>query len=426
MSAIIIIGGGAGGLMSAIMGARAGAPVLLLERNDRLGKKLLITGKGRCNVTSDSEVEEIVRHFPGNGAFLYSALRNFDSYRTMQFFEDIGVPLKVERGQRVFPVSDRAQDVVDALEKELRKLGGNIRMGQRVRSIKVDEKGHVAGVITEKGDFFPASAVIIATGGMTYPGTGSTGDGYELAKSLGHTITRLRPSLVPLITAEEWVKELQGLSLKNVRLTLSTSQGKKLGEDFGEMLFTHFGLSGPLILSLSKKATDYWEVKENKGQVKEALTIKINLKPALTPEQLDRRIQRDFERYARKQFKNALQDLLPKSLIPVIIKLSTIDEDKFVHQISRQERLGLVELIQGMKMTVIDHRSMKEAIVTAGGVTIKEIHPKTMASKLVKGLFLVGEVVDVDGYTGGYNLQGAWSMGVVAGKAAAEVATKSG
>ncbi|WP_328597279.1 BaiN/RdsA family NAD(P)/FAD-dependent oxidoreductase [Heliobacterium mobile] len=419
-SRIIVVGGGAAGLTAAIMGARAGAPVLLLEKKDQLGRKLMITGKGRCNVTNAAnDVEEIIANLPGNGRFLYGALRAFDHRQTMRFFEEeLRLPLKVERGNRVFPESDRAADVVDAMAREMKRLKVDVQTGVSVTAVELDEDGQVAGVRTGQGTKIPGRAVIIATGGSTYPGTGSTGDGYRMAADLGLHVTTLRPSLVPLIAQEDWVKELQGLALKNVRVTLWDPRGKKLGEEFGEMLFTHFGLSGPIVLSLSKKATNYWE---KSGKEREPLTIKINLKPALTPEQLDARIQRDFHEYLRKQYKNALGDLLPKSLIPVVIRLSKIDEDKFVHQITRQERHQLLETLTGMTVTVIGHRPMSEAIVTAGGVDIKEIDPKTMASKRVPGLFFAGEVVDVDGYTGGFNLQAAWSMGYVAGRAAAKL-----
>lgn len=411
--------------MAAITGAREGVPVLLLEKNDRLGKKLLITGKGRCNLTNAAEdVEEIVRNIPGNGRFLYGALRALDNHKTMHFFEEeLGLPLKVERGNRVFPQSDRAIDVVNAMVRELKRLRVEILTGQRVNRIQQDQEGGLTGVITEAGQSYPGSVVILATGGSTYPGTGSTGDGYRIARALGHSITPLRPSLVPLVAQESWVKELQGLTLKNVRVALWDPAGKRLGEEFGEMIFTHFGVSGPVILSLSKAATDFWEREGQSRMV--PLTMKINIKPALTPEQLDTRIQRDFAQYQRKQFKNALSDLLPKSLIPVVMHLSGIPEEKFVHQITRQERHQLSQVLTGMNLTITGHRPMGEAIVTSGGVNIKEMDPKTMGSKLVPGLFMVGEVADVDGYTGGYNLQAAWSMGYVAGKAAAKLVSLS-
>ncbi|MZP28163.1 aminoacetone oxidase family FAD-binding enzyme [Heliobacterium undosum] len=417
---IIVIGGGAAGLTAAIMGARAGAPLLLLEKNDRLGKKLLITGKGRCNVTNDTDTDGIIANLPGNGRFLYSALRAFDARQTMRFFEEeLGLPLKVERGNRVFPQSDRAADVVDAMVRELKRLKVEVLTGRTVTSIERDAGGAIRGVRTSDGQFHPGAAVIVATGGSTYPGTGSSGDGFRFAGELGHTVTTLRPSLVPLVSADPWVKDLQGLTLKNVRVTLQDKAGKKLGEEFGEMIFTHFGVSGPVILSLSKHATNYWE--KSGAPEKHPLHVKINLKPALTPEQLDARIQRDFAQFQRKQFKNALGDLLPKSLIPIVITLSGISEDKFVHQITKAERRNLLETLTALTVTATGHRPMSEAIVTAGGVDIREIDPKTMASKQAPGLFFAGEVVDVDGYTGGFNLQAAWSMGYAAGRAAAKL-----
>ncbi|MCW2278318.1 NAD(P)/FAD-dependent oxidoreductase [Heliophilum fasciatum] len=417
MEQVIVVGGGAAGLMAAIMAARAGAKVLLLERNDRLGKKLLITGKGRCNVTNAGDLQEIIRNLPGNGRFLHTALRRFDASAVMHFFEEeLGVPLKVERGARVFPQSDRAMDVVDGLIGELKRLKVTVRTGCRVSRITYEAP--CWQVRSDRGERWEGRALIIATGGNTYPGTGSSGDGFRLAQEVGHQVTALRPSLVPLVTAEPWVKELQGLALKNVRVTLFDPNGRKLGEDFGEMLFAHFGVTGPIILSLSKAATDEWE-RQGMDRALQPLRLRINLKPALTMEQLDSRIQRDFGEYQRRQFKNALTDLLPRSMIPVIIALSGIHEDKYVHQITRAERLRLVELLTGLTVTVTGHRPMSEAIVTAGGIAIKEIDPKTMASKKLPGLYFAGEVVDVDGYTGGFNLQAAWSMGAAAGQAAA-------
>lgn len=416
-SRIIVIGGGASGLMSAIIGARQGVPVLLFEKMNRLGRKLLITGKGRCNVTTSVEsIEEIVQNMPGNGRFLYSALRAFDNNKCMQFFEDeLGVPLKVERGNRVFPVSDKAGDIVDAMAKELKRLNATVYMNQRVKKIRLDQEGKVEGVIDEAGRFYPGRAVILATGGVTYPGTGSTGDGHKMAKELGIALTDLKPSLVPLICQESWILEVQGLALKNVSASLLDPSGKLLGSEFGEMLFTHFGVSGPMILSLSKKATDFWN---HYGKLE--LNIHINLKPALTPEQLDLRLQRDFDKYTRKQFQNAVSELFPKSLIPVMLKLSGISPEKFVHQITKVERLAFRDLMQNLKLTITGHRSIEEAIVTSGGVSIKELNPKTMETKNIPGLYIVGELADVDGYTGGFNLQAAWSMGFAAGKHAGE------
>ncbi|MDD4587356.1 MAG: NAD(P)/FAD-dependent oxidoreductase [Heliobacteriaceae bacterium] len=417
---VIVAGGGAGGLLAAVTAARAGATVLLLERNDRLGKKLLITGKGRCNLTNKApDVAAIIQNFPGNGRFLYGALKRFDQHRTMDFFTtELGVPLKVERGNRVFPQSDRAGDVVAALARELQRLKVRVSFGQRVQRIRRDPAGRVTGVTTTKGAVFSGGAVIIATGGASYPGTGSTGDGYGIARELGHQVTPLRPALAPLVAAESWVGELAGLTLKNVAVTLREPTGNRLGAEFGEMLFTHFGVSGPVILTLSNLATAFWRHRET-GPEHPPLLLEINLKPALTWEQVDNRLQRDFSRYQRKQLKNALGDLLPRALISGVIRSAGLPETKFVHEITREERHRLVGVLTALRLTLTGPRPLSEAIVTAGGVVVKEIDPRTMASKLVPGLFFAGEVIDVDGYTGGYNLQAAWSTGYVAGEAAA-------
>lgn len=413
MGRIIVIGAGAAGLMAAIHAAAAGAGVLLIEKMPAPGRKILITGKGRCNFTNNCEIGQFLRFFANNGAFLNSALRAFDNQDVIDFFTTHGVPSKVERGGRLFPESDKARDIVDALVKSARQAGVKLVTDQPVRSISV-ENGKVSGVLTESGRL-DASAVILATGGLSYPGTGSTGDGYRMAKELGHTVTPLRPALVPLETQEAWVKDLQGLSLKNVEGVVKVD-GKKLDSEFGEMLFTHFGLSGPIVLTLSQAVSQ--ALPQNPPP---RVTIELNLKPALTPEVLDKRLQRDFAEFTRKQFKNSLGELLPLKLIPIIIRLSGIAPDKPVHQITREERVRLVELLQGLRLTVTQTRPIAEAVVTAGGVAVKEINPKTMQSRLVEGLFIAGEILDVDGYTGGFNLQAAFSTGMVAGSAAARL-----
>ncbi len=406
MNKIIVIGAGPGGMMAAVKAAENGAEVLLLEKMNRVGKKMLITGKGRCNITNAADVPEIIRNITGNGRFLYSALQSFDNQDVMRFFQEHGVEIKVERGQRVFPVSDKAQDAVDAMYMYLHELGVKIRTEARVRDILTAE-GHAAGVRLMDGEILSASAVILATGGASYPGTGSTGDGYAMAEALGHTIVPLRPSLVPLETEEDWPLAAQGLSLRNVRVQL-LADGQKIAEEFGEMMFTHFGVTGPIILSLSRPAAQALA----DGSMVE---LSINLKPALTPEQLDARLQRDFLKYQRKQLKNALHDLLPSKLIEPVLDLSYLDPDAFVHQTSKEQRLRLAEVLQHMVLTVSRTRPLAEAIVTAGGIATREINPKTMESKKVPGLYLVGEVVDVDAFTGGYNLQAAFSMGAAAG-----------
>ena len=412
MGRLVVIGAGAAGLMAAIHAATAGAGVFLIEKMPSPGRKILITGKGRCNFTNRCDIGDFPSFFANNGTFLNSAFRAFDNQDVIDFFAGRGVPSRVERGGRVFPESDKARDIVDVLVKAAKQAGVKIATDQTVRSIRV-ENDRVTGVMTQSG-LMEASAVILATGGLSYPGTGSTGDGYRMAKELGHTVTPLRPALVPLETQEAWVKELQGLSLKNVEGVVKVD-GKKMDSEFGEMLFTHFGLSGPIILTLSQAVS--LALPQNPPP---RVTIELNLKPALTPEVLDKRLQRDFAEFTRKQFKNSLGELLPVKLIPVVIRLSGIAPDKPVHQITREERTRLVELLQGLRLTVTKTRPIAEAVVTAGGVAVKEINPKTMQSRLVRGLFMAGEVLDVDGYTGGFNLQAAFSTGMVAGTAAAK------
>lgn len=413
MKKILVIGGGAAGLMAAASAAEHGAAVTLLEKMPAVGRKILITGKGRCNITNVADIKTIIDNMPGNGPFLYSALHAFSNSDLMAWMEKRGVPLKTERGGRVFPVSDQARDVVAAFTRTLADLGVSVATGQAVREIRLAD-GQACGAVTADGREWPADAVILAAGGASYPGTGSSGDGYRIAATLGHAITPLRPSLVPLEVAEDWVADLQGLALKNVAVTASVG-GRQLAAEFGELLFTHFGLSGPVILSLSNPVAAALRA----GTGGEEVLIAIDLKPALSAETLDKRLQRDFAKFARKQFKNSLGDLLPARLTAVIVDLSHIDPDKPVHQITKEERGRLAGLFKQLTFAVTGTRPLAEAIVTAGGIRTKEINPSTMASRLVPGLYFAGEVIDIDGYTGGFNLQAAFSTGYVAGRAAA-------
>ena len=410
MKKIIVIGGGPAGMMAAVRAAENGAQVTLFEKNNRLGRKLSITGKGRCNLTNATDNQEIIKNIPGNGKFLHSALKNFTSDDTINFFESLGLETKIERGNRVFPVSDNAADVIDVLSRKLHNLKVNVKLNSTVENIITDDK-KILGVEVN-GRFFDAEAVILATGGLSYPATGSTGDGLKFAKNLGHYITDIFPALVPLEVEEDFVKDLQGLSLKNVRVTLLT-EDEFLDEIFGEMLFTHFGVSGPIILTISRQASKLLHEKQ-------FVELLINLKPALTPEQLDARILRDFEKFKGKLIKNAMVDLLPQKLIPVILDLAYIDENKKVDEITKTERQNLTEKLRPLPLTITGTRPIDEAIVTAGGVSTRELNPKTMESKIIENLFIVGEVVDVDGNTGGFNLQAAWAMGNAAGKFAAQ------
>lgn len=407
---IIVIGGGPAGMMAAIRAAENGAQVILFEKNNRLGRKLSITGKGRCNLTNTADIAEVIANIPGNGKFLNSALNNFTTADTVNFFEGLGLQTKAERGGRVFPASDNAAEVIGALAKRLAQLEVQVRLNARVENIIADDK-RVLGVEVG-GRFFDSNAVILATGGASYPATGSTGDGFKFAKDLGHTVTEILPALVPLEVEEDFVQELQGLSLKNVRATL-TADGKREAEIFGEMLFTHFGVSGPIILTLSRRAAKLLAAKA-------FVELLINLKPALTPEQLDARLLRDFDKFKRKSIKNACVELLPSKLIPVVIDLAFLDENKKVDDITKDERRRLVEILQKLPLTITATRPIDEAIVTSGGVSVKEINPRTMESKIVEGLFIAGEVADVDGNTGGFNLQAAWAMGNAAGIFAAQ------
>ena len=405
---VAVIGGGAAGLMAAISAAKMGAEVTLFEKNDRCGRKLAITGKGRCNVTNDCTVEEFLQNVPTNPRFLYSALGRFDTADTKEFFESAGVPLKVERGRRVFPVSDKADDIVRALVKEARAAGVRT-VFEKVVSIEADG-GRISKITTDKA-IYATGAVIICTGGRSYPRTGSDGDGYSFAKSLGHSVTPLLPSLVPMTSQSKLCPALQGLSLKNVSLSIvNKANEKEVYSDFGEMMFTHFGLTGPMILSASAHIPDAPSGKYE---------ARINLKPALDEKTLDARIIADFNKYANKDFLNALSDLLPQKLIPVVISLSGIDARKKVNSITKEERHALGEVIRCLRISISGFRPINEAIVTKGGISVKEVNPKTMESKLCAGLYFAGEVLDVDAYTGGYNLQIAFATGVLAGESAA-------
>ena len=401
---LVIIGGGPAGMMAGGTAGSRGLEVLLIEKNRTLGKKLLLTGKGRCNFTNDTDLQGLIDNIPVNGRFLYSAFSKFSNKDLIRFFNDLGVRTKVERGGRVFPESDRAEDILKALERYIRDNNVRVIHGEVKRVLKEDNR--VLGVILSDGRFIASDSVIIATGGLSYPLTGSTGDGYRFARELGHSIVPPKPSLVPLEIEEPWVSDLQGLTLKNVSIKVFDQFGKEVYTDLGEMLFTHFGISGPIVLSASSHMRD---IDKNRYR------IVIDLKPGLTEEALDRRVQRDFEKYSRRYFINSLGELLPRSLIPVVVELSGIPRDKYVNQISREERRILVKLLKGLNLTVSRFRPIEEAIVTSGGVNVSEINPSTMESKLVKGLFFAGEVIDVDGYTGGFNLQIAFSTGYVAG-----------
>ncbi|MCI9332200.1 MAG: NAD(P)/FAD-dependent oxidoreductase [Oscillibacter sp.] len=403
---IVVIGGGAAGMMAALSAAERGAAVTLLEPNERLGKKLNITGKGRCNLTNNVGPEEFLANIPRNGKFLYSSLFRFNAQDAMNFFEDLGVPLKTERGNRVFPVSDRAFDVSAALERRLKKLRVRV-VRDRAKTLEVLED-KVRGVLGEEKSY-PGDAVILATGGVSYPATGSTGEGHRMAAEAGHTVTPLRGSLVPLRDFGVG-RTLQGLSLRNVGLTVFENS-KKIYSDFGELVFTHFGLSGPLILSASAHMRRFGE---------RAYHLEIDLKPALDQQTLDRRLLGDFEKYSNHDFCNAMDDLLPKKLIPEVIRASGIAPRQKVHGITREQRRGLLQILKHFPVVIAGPCPVTDAIVTSGGVKVREIDPATMESKLVQGLYFAGEIIDVDGYTGGFNLQIAWSTGRTAGFSAAD------
>lgn len=392
-------------MMAAVFAARAGAEVILVEKNDRLGRKLFITGKGRCNLTNSADVEDLFPSVVSNSKFLYSGFYSFTNEQVIEFFEDLGVKTKVERGGRVFPASDHSSDVIRALEREMDRLGVNVHLNTEVKEL-ILEDGRACGVRTADGKAIRSGAVIVATGGISYPSTGSTGDGYRFAKSAAHKVTELSPSLVPMEVKEWYARELMGLSLRNIEIRVTDGK-KTLYQEFGEMLFTHYGVTGPVILSASSIVGKRLKERE--------LTLHIDLKPALTEEQLDRRVLREFEANHNRQFKNAVDSLFPAKLKPVIVELSEIPEEKKVHEITKEERRRFVRLIKDFTMTLTALRGYSEAIITKGGVAVKEIDPGTMESKKVKGLYFAGEVLDLDAVTGGYNLQIAWSTGYLAG-----------
>ncbi|HYF82890.1 MAG TPA: NAD(P)/FAD-dependent oxidoreductase [Clostridia bacterium] len=403
---VVVIGGGPAGMIAAGTAASMGRKTILIEKNEKLGKKLFITGKGRCNVTNSADFDEFMKNIPKNSKFFYSSFNGFSNNDLIGLLEALGLKVKVERGGRVFPESDKSSDVIKAFERYMSKYKVEVKLNSKVSSIR-QEDGIISGVQLSNGELLECSSVIICTGGVSYPQTGSTGDGYEIARRAGHSITELMPSLVPLVAGEAFIKDLQGLSLKNVAIK-AIADGKILYEDFGEMIFTHYGLSGPIILSASFYVSDYLRKKKE-------IKISIDLKPALSEEELDKRIIRDFEKNTNKQFKNSLDELFPQKLIPVIITLSGIDESKEVHQITKLERKAFVKLIKGFTVTISGTRPIEEAIVTTGGINLKEISPKTMESKLVKGLYFAGEIIDLDAFTGGFNLQIAFSTGYAAG-----------
>ena len=412
MSNIVIIGGGAAGMMAAIGAATCGHEVHIYEKNEKLGKKIYITGKGRCNVTNASDIDVLFKNIVTNPKFMYSAFYTLSNDTVIQMFnDDMSVPTKVERGNRVFPVSDKSSDVIMGLTRRLKELGVNIHLGYNVKGLAVeknaDNKEKVIGIRLEDGELVKADSVIVATGGFSYQTTGSDGAGYKFATDTGHKVTDILPALVPFNIKEEYVKRLQGLSLKNVKVSLSC-KGKEVYSDFGEMLFTHFGVSGPVILSGSSYVSKLIKNGED-------VNVNIDLKPALSEGELDDRILRDFSEVINKDFANSLGKLLPTKLIPIIIELSGIDPHKKVNEVTKEERLGLVRLIKGLTLRVASTRSFNEAIITQGGVSVKDVNPGTMESKLVEDLYFVGEVLDVDALTGGYNLQVAWSTGYLAG-----------
>lgn len=409
---VIVIGGGPAGMMAAITSAENGNKVILLEKMERLGRKLLITGKGRCNITSSLPIEEFIQNTPGNGQFLYSCFKNYTNQDIIKFLKKQGLKVKEERGNRIFPATDKSIDVLECFKNRLKELKVEIKYNTKVTDILKIE--NVLQVKTKK-QIYEAEKVILATGGKSYPLTGSTGDGYKIAKRLGHTVTEIRPSLVPLESFDKKIcKDLQGLSLRNVKIELKNLEnGKIIYEDFGEMIFTHFGVSGPTILSGSAHLVRYKNISELLKNRK--IILKIDFKPALSEEKLDERILRDFAEFKNKQFKNSLDKLLPQKLIPIIIEKSQINPDKKVNEVTKQERKKIIKLLKEFELAISNFRPIEEAIVTSGGINIKEINPKTMESKLIPGLYFAGEIIDVDSYTGGFNLQIAYSTGYTAG-----------
>lgn len=415
MSEILVIGGGAAGMMAAVAASKRGHHVVLLEKNEKLGKKVFITGKGRCNVTNAADIETLLANVCTNEKFLYSAFYGYDNQAVMDFLEQEGCPLKVERGDRVFPMSDHSSDVIAAFQRCLKKQGVDIRLNSEVKKLLWDEEPEKSakGVTLKNGQILMADAVIVCTGGLSYPSTGSTGDGLRWAEETGHKLVECRPSLVPLETAEDWCRDLMGLSLKNVSLRMVSGK-KELYHEQGEMLFTHFGVSGPLVLTASCYLRAAQQGK--KAQKDEPVKLYLDLKPALSEEQLDKRLLRDFEEQKNKQFKNALGGLFPSKLIPIMVMLSDIDGEKKVNAVTKEERRGFVTLMKNLPLTVTGTRTYAEAIITQGGVAVKDIDPSTMESKRMKNLYFAGEVLDLDAHTGGFNLQIAWSTGHLAGE----------
>lgn len=413
MKKIVVIGGGAAGMMAAIAAADRGAAVTLIEKNEKLGKKIFITGKGRCNVTNAADIDVLFSNVCTNSKFLYSAFYGFDNHMVMDFFEKQGCPLKVERGERVFPVSDHSSDVIAALERTLKQKGVQVLLRTKVIGIETatDDKNKITGVCLANKHVIGCDACILCTGGLSYQTTGSDGDGHTILESCGHTIIKCEPALVPLETRETWCRDLMGLSLKNVEIRLINGK-KEFYRDFGEMLFTHFGVSGPLVLS----ASSFYAKQKNK----ENIQLFIDLKPALSVEQLDKRLLRDFEENKNKQFKNALNGLFPVKLIPVMIALSGIQPEKKINELTKEERNGFVRLIKNLPLTITGTRDFAEAIITQGGVSVKEVNPSTMESKIIRGLYIAGELLDLDALTGGFNLQIAWSTGYLAGSSCAD------
>ena len=409
---IVIIGGGPAGMMAAITAAKAGADVVLLEKNEKTGKKLFITGKGRCNVTNACDTENLFANVMEHSKFLYSAVYGYDNQAVMQFFEDAGCHLKTERGQRVFPESDHSSDILRALDREMQKTGVKVRLNSEVEEVLIDnEKKQILGVRLHNREKIMADRLIIATGGISYVLTGSTGDGYRFAREAGHSVTKLSPALVPFNIEEDWCKQLQGLSLRNVEATIEV-EGRNIYSDFGEMLFTHYGVSGPLMLS----GSSYYVHKAGNRPAK----LYIDLKPALTQEQLDKRILREFDANRNKQFKNAIATLFPAKMQNIMPMLAQIDPEKKLNEITKEERERFLHTIKHLELTITGVRDYNEAIITKGGVKLSEINPSTMESKIIKGLYFAGEVLDLDALTGGYNLQIAWSTGHLAGESAAE------
>lgn len=411
---VVVIGGGPAGMMAAITSRENGNEVIIIEKNKQLGKKLLITGKGRCNITSSLDMDEFIKNTPGNGMFLYSAFQKYTNQDIIKFLEKQGLRVKEERGNRIFPITDKSLDVLKCFESKIKELDIKLNFNEEAEELIINENKEIKAVKTSKREI-KADKVILATGGKSYPLTGSTGDGYKMVEKLGHKITSIKPSLVPLeIYDKNLCTNLQGLSLKNVSIKLIDKQkNKEIYEDFGEMIFTHFGVSGPIILSSSAHLVRYKNIEQLMKEKK--IILKIDFKPALREEKLDERILRDFNEFKNKQFKNALDKLLPQKLIPVIIEKSEINPNKKVNEITKKERANLLKQLKDFEVDVKEFRSIDEAIITSGGISIKEINPKTMESKKIKGLFFAGEIIDVDSYTGGFNLQIAYSTGYVAG-----------